>query len=175
MTQSRDRFESSNPVGSEPAGSDPEGTYTGEVVLAIPALTEYVSLVRLVVSSAAQIHPCIEPERIEDLRVAVSEATTNAIRSHESSGTTAQIRVTCNVAEDHIEVIIRDYGKGFDPDALPDIPEPGSPERLLHESGMGLRLMQMLADETEIYPSSSGTYVRLVFHGTKRHRAVLGR
>ena len=158
----------------DPASPEADIAYTGEVVLAIPALTEYVSLVRLVVASAAQIHPYIDPERIEDLRVAVSEAATNAIRSHESTGTTAQIRVTCNVAEDHIEVIIRDHGKGFDPDALPDLPEPGSPERLLHESGMGLRLMRMLADETEIYPSSSGTYVRLVFLGTKRHRAVWG-
>lgn len=170
MAQSRDR-----PELSDPGNSEADSAYTGEVVLAIPALTEYVSLVRLVVSSAAQIHPYIDPERVEDLRVAVSEATTNAVRSHESSGTTAQIRVTCNVAEDHIEVIIRDHGKGFDMDALPDLPEPGSPERLLHESGMGLRLMQILADETEIYPSSSGTYVRLVFHGTKRHRAILGR
>ncbi|MDE0067286.1 MAG: ATP-binding protein [Acidimicrobiaceae bacterium] len=180
MAPSRSRSESSDPASSETAGSDPadpeaESACTGEVVLAIPALTEYVSLVRLVVSSAVQVHPCIDPDRIEDLQVAVSEATTNAIRSHESSGTNAQIRVTCNVAEDHIEVIIRDYGEGFDPDALPVLPEPGSPERLLHESGMGLRLMRMLADETEIYPSSSGTCVRLVFHGTKRHRAVMGR
>ncbi|MDE0699182.1 MAG: ATP-binding protein [Acidimicrobiaceae bacterium] len=169
MSQGQDLSEA-----SDPPTPDADSTYTGEVVLAIPALTEYVSLVRLVVSSAAQIHPYIDPERIEDLRVAVSEATTNAIRSHESSGTTAQIRVTCNVAEDHIEVIIQDHGKGFDLDALPDLPDPDSPDRLLHESGMGLRLMQMLADETEIYPSSSGTYVRLVFHGTKRHRAVMG-
>ena len=159
---------------SDPASSDADSTYTGEVVLAIPALTEYVSLVRLVVSNAAQLHPYIESERIEDLRVAVSEATTNAIRSHESTGTTAQIRVICNVAEDHIEVIIRDHGKGFDLDTLPDLPEPDSPDRLLHESGMGLRLMQMLADETDIYPSSSGTYVRLVFHGTRRRRAIMG-
>ena len=150
------------------------GDFCGEVVLTIPALMEYVSLVRVVVVGAAQIHPEIKSDRVEDLRVAVSEATTNAIRAHERTGTTDQISVTCNVAEDQIEVVIRDQGTGFDPDALPHLPEPDSPERLLHESGMGLRLMRMLADETEIYPSSSGTYVRLVFNAAKRHRAILG-
>ena len=148
--------------------------YIGEVVLEIPAHMEFVSLVRLVVSGAAQLHPYFEPERVDDLRVAVSEATTNAIRSHERVDSAAQIHLTCNVTEDQIEVTIRDHGKGFDLDALPNLPDPDSPERLLHESGMGLRLMRMLADETDISPSSSGTCVRLVFYGTKRHRAVVG-
>lgn len=150
------------------------GDYSGEVVLTLPALMEYVSVVRSVVASTAQLHPGIQPERIEDLRVAVSEAMTNAIRSHQNAGASAEISVNCRVAEDHIEIIVRDQGKGFDLDALPNMPEPDSPDRLLHESGMGLRLMRMLADEAEIQPSPSGTYVRLVFNTTRRGRAVVG-
>ena len=166
MTKSEDLSEARSPSAGDFCG--------GEVVLAIPAQTEYVSLVRVVVAGAAQTHPDIESDRVEDLRVAVSEATTNAIQAHQLTGATDQIRITCNVADDQIEVVIRDHGTGFDPDAVPLLPEPDSPERLLHESGMGLRLMQMMADETEIYPSSSGTYVRLVFRGVKRHRAISG-
>lgn len=169
MTQSQDLFAA---VRHKSAGS--AAPYTGEIVLEIPAQTEFVSLVRLVVSGAAQLHPDIGPERVEDLRVAVSEATTNAIRSHERVDSAAQIQLTCNVTEDQIEVTVRDRGSGFDPDNLPILPDPGSPERLLHESGMGLRLMRMLADETEIRPSSSGTCVRLVFYGSKRNRAAVG-
>ena len=135
---------------------------------------EFVSLVRLVVSGAAALHPDVGSERVEDLRVAVSEATTNAIQSHERVESAAQIRLTCKVAEDRIEVTVRDRGKGFDPDALPNVPDPDSPERLLHESGMGLRLMRVLADETEIRPSSSGTCVSLVFYGSARRRATVG-
>ena len=153
---------------------DPAAAYTGEVVLEIPAQMEFVSLVRLVVSGAAALHPDVGSERVEDLRVAVSEATTNAIQSHERVESAAQIRLTCKVAEDRIEVTVRDRGKGFDPDALPNVPDPDSPDRLLHESGMGLRLMRMLADETEIRPSSSGTCVRLVFYGSARRRATVG-
>lgn len=162
------------PAATRPKNPDSAAAYTGEVVLEIPAQMEFVSLVRLVVSGAAQLHPNIESERVEDLRVAVSEATTNAIRSHEGADPDAQIQLTCNVTEDKIEVTVRDHGKGFDPDALPNLPDPDSPDRLLHESGMGLRLMRMLADETEIRPSSTGTCVRLVFYGSKRKRAAVG-
>lgn len=169
MTPSQDL-----PAATRHKSPDSAAAYAGEVVLEIPAQMEFVSLVRLVVSGAAQLHPDMGPDRVEDLRVAVSEATTNAIRSHEGVDSAAQIRLACSVAEDQIEVTVRDRGKGFDPDALPNLPDPDSPERLLHESGMGLRLMRMLADETEIRPSSAGTCVRLVFYGSKRSRAVVG-
>ncbi|MCQ3813721.1 MAG: ATP-binding protein [Acidimicrobiia bacterium] len=156
-----------------PSNFSAASEFCGEVELAIPALTEYVSLVRLVVSSAAILHPQLGSERVEDLRIAVSEATTNAIRSHQEIGISAHIQVTCKVAEAQVEVLIRDHGSGFDLAALPQLPEPGSPERLKHESGMGLRLMRLLADESEIHPSDAGTTVRLVFlvpHG--RGRAI---
>ena len=162
------------PAATRHKSPDSAAAYTGEVALEIPARTEFVSLVRRVISTAAQLHPNIEPERVEDLRVAVSQATTNAIRSHEGVDPAAQIQLSCNVTEDQIEVTVRDHGKGFDPDALPNLPDPDSPERLLHESGMGLRLMRMLADETEIRPSETGTCVRLTFYGSNRNRAVVG-
>lgn len=143
--------------------TDSAKDYCGEIELTIPPLTEYVSLVRLLVSGAAQLHPHFAVERIEDLRVAVSEATTNAIRAHQKVANKTQIAINCTVARKQLEVIIKDRGGGFNFDALPDLPDPSSPERLKHESGMGLRLMRMLADESEIKPSPRGTMVRLVF------------
>ena len=162
------------PATTRHESADSVAAHTGEVVLEIPAQIEFVSLVRLVVSAAAQLHPDVASDRVEDLRVAVSEATTNAVQSHDGVDPDAQIQLTCNVTEDQIEVTVRDHGRGFDPDALPNLPDPDSPERLLHESGMGLRLMRMLADETEIRPSSTGTCVRLVFYGSERSRAEPG-
>ncbi len=137
--------------------------YCGKIELTIPALTEYVSLVRLVVSGAAQLHPHFALERIEDLRVAVSEATTNAVRAHQKISSSSPIAIKCKVASNQLEVVINDRGSGFNLNDLPDLPDPSSPERLKHESGMGLRLMRMLADESEIKPSPRGTMVRLVF------------
>ena len=49
------------------------------IVLEVPARADFVSFVRVVVAAAAELEPDMAPERIEDLKLAVSEAATNAI------------------------------------------------------------------------------------------------
>ena len=66
--------------------------------------------------------------------------------------------------------MVHDRGMGFDPNDLPELPEPESPDRLLHEAGLGVHLMRMLADESEISSDDSGTDVRLVVYSSKRRR-----
>ena len=151
----------------DPADADET---TGEIVLEIPARTEFVSFVRVVVATAAELEPHMDNERIDDLRVAVSEATTNAIEAHVNNDSTDRIRVQCNLAEDQVAVVIHDGGVGFDPDDLPELPPPESPERLLHEYGLGVPLMRMLADESEIVSNEGGTDVRLVVYSSRRRR-----
>ncbi len=146
-----------------------EATFpTGRVELEIPARTEFVSLVRLVVASAAEIGPDMSVDRVEDLRVAVSEATTNAIEAHNESGSNERVGVQCAVSEDEVVVMIHDQGHGFDPANLEALPAPESPERLRYESGLGVFLMQALADESEIMSGPTGTDVRLVVYSSKR-------
>lgn len=142
----------------------------GQLVLEVPARTEFVSLVRVVVAAAAEIEPDISSDRIEDLRVAVSEATTNAMEAHGLSGSLDRIRIQCNLADDEISVVVHDEGVGFDPAAIPPLPDPSSPERLEYESGLGVHLMQMLADESEVSSSDEGTDVKLVVYSSKRRR-----
>jgi len=143
---------------------------SGEIVVEIPARTEFVSFVRVVVATAAELEPHMDSDRIDDLRVAVSEATTNAIEAHVHHDTTDRIRVQCNLAEDQVAVVIHDEGIGFEPDELPELPPPESPERLLYEAGLGVPLMQLLADESEIVSDEDGTDVRLVVYSSRRRR-----
>jgi serine/threonine-protein kinase RsbW len=142
----------------------------GQLVLEIPARTEFVSLVRVVVAAAAELEPDMENDRIDDLRIAVSEATTNAIEAHGLSGSFDRIRIQCNLADDEISVVVHDEGVGFDPATVQDLPEPESPDRLEHESGLGVHLMQLLADESEISSGEDGTDVTLVVYSSKRRR-----
>lgn len=135
---------------------------TGVVELEIPARPEYLALVRLVVSSAASIEPTMRDERIEDLRVAVSEATTNAIEAHAALDGAQRIRITCNLADDRIEVEVEDRAGGFQPDDVAALPSITDPARLEIEGGFGLPLMRILADEAEIRSSPDGTAVKLV-------------
>lgn len=142
----------------------------GLVVAEIPARAEFVSFVRDVIAAAAELEAGMDAERIADLKVAVSEATTNAISAHADVDSRSRIRVQCDLAVDEVAVVVHDKGLGFDPDALVPLPPSESPERLLHESGLGVPLMRILADESEIRSNSGGTEVRLVLYPSRRRQ-----
>ncbi len=140
----------------------------GEIELDVPARPEYLSLVRQVVVAAAGVQP-LRDERIEGLRIAVSEATTNAIESYTSlrdGDPTGSQRVVirCNLDHDQVEVEISDRaGGGFEPGTAV-FPSPDDPDRLDNERGLGLPLIRHFADESEITVGESGTSVRLVVY-----------
>ena len=133
------------------------------IEIEIPARADYVSLVRLVVAAAAEMAPSLEPSRIDDLRVAVSEATTNAIQAHNRSGCTRPVRVCCRCSDTTVVVTVRDEGPGFDVDALLETVPLESPVLPGRESGMGISIMRALADNSSIDSSPAGTEVRLAF------------
>lgn len=132
------------------------------VELEIPARPDFLSLARLVITGAATIEPTFSDDRIEDLRLAVSEACTNAIEAHASADHDERIVIRCDLAEDRIEVAVTDRGGGFDPDSAEEAPDAEHPERLLYESGLGIPLMRILVDETDFQVTPSGTIVKLV-------------
>ena len=139
----------------------------GEVVeLEIPARAEFVALARLVVSAMASADSNLADERIDDLKLAVSEACTNAIEAHDAAGTEERVLVRCISNVDTLEVCIEDRGHGFDPGQLPDHPPVTDPDRLKFERGLGIPLIRALVDEVEFSPTANGTSVRLVMrHG----------
>ncbi len=135
----------------------------GTVEIEIPVRADYVSLVRLVVAAAAELAPSLDPSRIDDLRVAVSEATTNAIQAHIRSGAARSVRICCCCSDRGVVVTVRDEGPGFDVEALPEMPPPESEARLGRESGMGISIMRALADAADFDSGPEGTAVRLTF------------
>ncbi|GIU84760.1 MAG: serine-protein kinase RsbW [Acidimicrobiales bacterium] len=139
----------------------------GYVELEIPAKPEYLGLARVIVAAAAGLDPSLGDERIDDLRIAVSEATTNAIEAHARLASDERVVVRCRLDEDRIEVEVVDHGPGFTPELVPPPPQPDDPERLGWERGLGLPLMKTLADEIDISSSDSGTTVKLVVYHTR--------
>lgn len=137
------------------------------ISLEIPAQPEYLSLVRAVVAAAAALDPGLGDARIEDLRIAVSEATTNAIEAHANLGSEERITIRCDLADDRIEVEVQDHVvTGFDPGSL-ETPAPlDSPGRLDYEGGFGIPLMRVLADEMKIRSLADGTAVQLVVYAS---------
>ncbi|MDQ1397704.1 MAG: serine/threonine-protein kinase RsbW [Acidimicrobiaceae bacterium] len=129
--------------------------------LEIPARAEFVALVRLVVSSVASTRRVLADERIDDLKLAVSEACTNAIEAHDAVKLVDHVVVRLTEGDDRLEVNIDDRGGGFDPDSLPEHPPVTDPERLNFERGLGIPLIRTLVDEVEFDSSNTGTSVRL--------------
>jgi serine/threonine-protein kinase RsbW len=142
------------------------------VELEIPARPEFVALARLVVSAMASTDAVLTDDQVDDLKIAVSEACTNAIEAHDAIATEERVLLRCWSDDHGLLVTIEDRGGGFDPSTLPDHPPPTDPERLKFERGLGIPLIRALVDEVEISSSSAGTLVRLgMWHGRRSNGA----
>ena len=143
-----------------------EATETAYADMLVPVDVAHVAFVRRVVSAAAEMGSNLDDDRIGDLALVVTEAVANSIKAHQKMGLDKPVRTRCWVSRSAVTIAIEDQGPGFDPDALPPMPPPESPERLLHESGLGVALMEMLADETDIRSRQGCTEVRLVLRAS---------
>ncbi|WP_426571006.1 ATP-binding protein [Aquihabitans sp. McL0605] len=143
----------------------------GDVVeLELPARPEVVSVARLVIGALVAADPLFDEERSADLRLAVSEACTNAIQAelaeqedHPESASNEPILMRCVLADGQIEVTVTDHGGGFDPGDLEVHPEVTDPDRLNYEGGLGIPLIKMLSDHLEFHPTGDGTTVVMRF------------
>ncbi len=135
--------------------------------LEIPPQRDYLVLARQLVA-AANREAGLDPLRLDNLQLAVSEACTNAIEAHESRGVKDPIAIRAAVNDARVEVVISDRGGGFDPEVTVALPDPEDPRRLDFEHGLGLGLMRALSDRLEIHSSPAGTAVRVVMMAEPR-------
>lgn len=142
-------------------GDGGDGSARSVVELFVPPRTDYLALTRIVVSAVAVITRSVPEERLDDLRLVVSEACANAIAAHRAVGSDEDIAVVCHLGEQSITVEIADRGGGFRLADLVQMPPIADPARLEHEGGFGIPLMQRLADRAEFESTATGTSVRL--------------
>ena len=135
----------------------------GSVEIAVPPVPEYLQMVRAIVGAAAALDDRLQAGRVADVRLVVSEAVTNALRAQAVAHVADPILGRCDLGGDRIVVEVADHGPGFDPSAVPDLPEVETPERLRHESGLGVSLMHQLADSTVLDSGPDGTVAKLTF------------
>ena len=134
--------------------------------LQVPSRTEYIAVVRLVVASLVSARRSVAAERIDDLKLAVSEACTNAIEANmESSDGEPPVVVRVWEAPERLEVCIADSGPGFDPEMLPEHPPVTDPDRLNFERGLGIPLIRTLVDDVRFESGPQGTSVWITLFG----------
>ena len=111
-----------------------------KVNMSLPCKAEYVGVVRLTVSAIAN-RMGFNIEEIEDIKVAVAEGCTNAIKH----GLDEKFDINIDGFENKLQIQIRDTGKGYKVEEVgsPDLSNP-------KEGGLGIFIIKTLMDEVEL-------------------------
>lgn len=143
--------------------SIPPGGHLRVVEIDIPARTDLVTVVRMIVAAATTAADVLDGDRLDDLRWVTSEAVTNAIEADQRVSTNGRVRITLRLDTDRLYLTVVDEGGGV-PDLL-DVPDMDHPDRLLIEGGFGVPLMQHLSSGDVHFTSTpEGTTVDLELH-----------
>ena len=128
------------------------------VELEIPARPEFVGIARMAVGALAGVRPGLAYERIDDLRIVVSEACTAAI---EVLGREGSLRLRCIDGPKTLEVRIEAPAAAFE-SAFPTGPSE-DPEN--SPDSFRISLIRALVDDAELRSSPGGqTELCLVLH-----------
>ena len=124
------------------------------VELRMDARPENLVLARLALGGVAARTP-LDDAVVADLKLAVTEACTNAIE-HAYAGDPGvnEIVVRFALDDDELAVEVQDWGAGFDTEV-----EPPRDEELRDHAGVGLMLIRSLSDELTIESGGAGSTI----------------
>lgn len=120
------------------------------VELTIPPRSAYVAVVRLALASLAR-KAGLGEEAVDDLKIAVSEACTNAVVANEEAAPGEPVAVTWSEERDRLIVEVADRG-GDAGEGGDEVDTQGFSTRLT----MSLALLESLVDEFELRPREGG-------------------
>lgn len=129
---------------------------TEVVQLQIPSSAEYITVARKAIEGIGSRLP-LTPQQVEDLKLAVGEACTNAVKF--SGPGRPAIRITYTIRRKNVEILVRNRGRAFSRKRYRPVKRPSE---LLSEGGMGLYLIDQVMDEVNIHSRSGITTVRMV-------------
>ena len=140
-----------------------------QITLTIPNRSDYVGVARLTASGIAS-RMKFTHEDIEDIKIAVSEACTNAVQ-YAYGDSVGDITLVFTVSEHSLEIRVKDQGKGFDSTAPVDSQAAlNDPDKI--GLGLGIVFMRSLMDHLEHHSSpEKGTEVVMVKNLTQRSDA----
>jgi serine/threonine-protein kinase RsbW len=130
--------------------------------LTIPAKPEYITLGRLALTGIARLRSKPLPQEVlGDLKLALTEACTNSVR-HAYGGGEGTVEIVYELHPDKLVVEVVDEGEGFEP---PTGLSSALDEEELSEGGLGIAIIEAVADEFEIRErAQGGSSLRFVKH-----------
>jgi serine/threonine-protein kinase RsbW len=85
--------------------------------------------------------------------MAVREALANAVKHGNKLDESKLVEITLINLDGALEILIRDFGEGFD---VMEVPDPTNPENLLKASGRGILFMHNFVDKVEWEAAAGG-------------------
>lgn len=137
------------------------------VEMKIPSKAEYVGIIRLTLSGIAS-RMGFSYDEIEDLKIATSEAVTNAVQHAYQSAEDGDVLIGFAIFEDRLEIIVSDRGQTFDLDQVRGETGPyqnteETNVEVLREGGLGLYLIETLMDQVRIHQQDGVTVLMTKF------------
>jgi anti-sigma regulatory factor (Ser/Thr protein kinase) len=103
-------------------------------------------------------HLGIPEEGVAEAKLVVTEAIINGLEHTGDEVPAVNVEFTMTTKE--LVVLVRDYGKGFDPSAVED-PDIEKKLGTGHRRGWGLKVMRSLSDDFRIESGTSGTKITI--------------
>jgi len=146
-------FEKAAPIGARTTRAVKQPV-ADRIEFEVPSRAEMIAYIRARAADFAS-SLSFSPEQIEDIRLAVGEASANALR-HGANPDWCKVGVKMEKDAHRVKISIIDRGCGFDPSTV-CVPAVGS----LREGGRGIMFMKALMDEVRFHFSNPGTCVEL--------------
>ena len=127
-------------------------------MLNIPSKIENLRIVEKAVdevSAECNLHS----ELYGNILIATIEAANNAMLHGNKLDESKNIDIVFNVDDKYLRITVKDQGKGFD---YQNIPDPTSPENIEKINGRGVFLMERLSDKINFF--DNGSKVELIFN-----------
>lgn len=128
------------------------------ISIRIPSILENIRMIESFIDNAREkFH--LNDDIYGNIMIAVTEAVNNAIKHGNDSDKSKNVSLSLSLKDSMIQFVIKDEGKGFDYENLPD---PTAPENLEKVGGRGIFLMKHLSDEVQF--TEKGKVVQLNFY-----------
>ena len=127
-----------------------------EPMLRLSSNSRNVSDVESFVEKVAQRYK-ISPDVYGNILISLTEAVNNAISHGNGNDESKTVEVKLKETGNTLAFQVKDEGRGFDYDSLPD---PTAPENLTRIGGRGVFLMHQLSDEVDFQDNGSTVEMR---------------
>ncbi|HEX2294045.1 MAG TPA: ATP-binding protein [Actinomycetota bacterium] len=121
-----------------------------QVRLEIPPQSAYVAIARLAITSLGRAAG-VDEEKLDDLKIAVSESCANALFALQESGADSPIEIAFSAGPDALEVVVSHAGPAVDTGGDEADSHGFSTQRV-----MSMALLRSLVDELDVAPRSGG-------------------